>query len=63
MPVLSEFDLTGKIAMLSTSGGTEAPFLGQALAEAGASVFAVARTQELLDSVLPRCLPVPTALC
>ena len=52
MPVLSEFDLTGKIAMLSTSGGTEAPFLGQALAEAGASVFAVARPQELLDSVL-----------
>ena len=52
MPVLSEYDLTGKTAILSTSGGTEAPFLGQALAEAGASVFAVARTQALLDSVL-----------
>ena len=52
MPVLSEYDLTGKIAILSTSGGTEAPFLGQALAEAGAAIFAVARTQALLDAVL-----------
>ena len=52
MPVLPEFDLTGKTAILSTSGGKEAPFLGQALAEAGASVFAVARTQALLDAVL-----------
>ena len=52
MPVLPEYDLTGKTAILSTSGGKEAPFLGQALAEAGASVFAVARTQALLDAVL-----------
>ena len=52
MPVLSEYDLTGKTAILSTSGGTEAPFLGQALTEAGASVFAVARTKPLLDAVL-----------
>ena len=52
MPVLPEFDLTGKTAILSTSGGKEAPFLGHALAEAGASVFAVARTQALLDVVL-----------
>ncbi len=52
MPVLPEFDLTGKTAILATSGGKEAPFLGQALAEAGASVFAVARTQALLDAVL-----------
>jgi len=52
MPVLPEYDLTGKTAILATSGGTEAPFLGQALAEAGASVFAIARTQALLDAVL-----------
>ena len=52
MPVLPEYDLTGKTAILSTSGGGEAPFLAQALAEAGASVFAVARTQALLDAVL-----------
>ncbi|MDA1127517.1 MAG: SDR family NAD(P)-dependent oxidoreductase [Chloroflexi bacterium] len=52
MPVLPEYDLSGKTAILSTSGGSEAPFLGQALVEAGASVFAVARTQALLDAVL-----------
>ncbi len=52
MPVLPEYDLTGKTAILSTSGGTEAPFLGQALAEAGANIFAVARTQPLLSALL-----------
>ena len=51
MPVLSEYDLTGKTAILATSGGGEAPFLAQALVEAGSSVFAVARTQDLLDAV------------
>ena len=52
MPVLPEYDLTGKTAILSTSGGAEAPFLAQALAEAGASIFAVARTQPLLDALM-----------
>jgi NAD(P)-dependent dehydrogenase (short-subunit alcohol dehydrogenase family) len=52
MPVLPEYDLTGKTAILSTSGGDEAPFLAQALAEAGASVFAIARTQSLLDALV-----------
>ena len=52
MPVLPEYDLSGKTAILATSGGAEAPFLGQALIEAGASVFAVARTQTLLDAIL-----------
>ncbi len=52
MPVLPEYDLSGKTAILSTSGGKEAPFLAQALAEAGAAVFAVGRTQALLDAVL-----------
>lgn len=52
MPVLPEYDLSGKTAILATSGGKEAPFWGQALVEAGASVFAVARTQALLDAVL-----------
>lgn len=44
MPVLPEYSLSGKTAILATSGGGEAPFLGQALVEAGASVFTVART-------------------
>ena len=52
MPVLPEYDITGKTAILSTSGGAEAPFLAQALAEAGASIFAVARTQPLLDALM-----------
>ena len=52
MPVLPEYDLTGKTAILSTSGGAEAPFLAQALAEAGASIFAVARTQPHLDALM-----------
>jgi len=51
MSVLPEYDLTGKTAILATSGGGEAPFLAQALVEAGSSVFAVARTQALLDAV------------
>ncbi len=57
MPVLPEYDLSGKTAILATSGGSEAPFLGQALVEAGASVFAVARTQAHLDAVLTSLPP------
>jgi len=52
MPVLPEYSLSGKTAILATSGGGEAPVLGQALVEAGASVFTVARTQALLNAVL-----------
>lgn len=52
MPVLPEYELSGQVALLATSGGDEAPYLASALAEAGAAVFAVARTQKLLDAVL-----------
>ena len=52
MPVLPEYGLSGQVALFATSGGDEAPFLAGVLAEAGASVFAVARTQRLLDAVL-----------
>ena len=52
MPVLPEFSLANRAAILATSGGDQAPFLAQALAEAGASVFTIARTQPLLDAVL-----------
>ncbi len=52
MPVLSEYSLSGKVAILATAGGDQAPYLAQALAEAGASVFTVARRQALLDRVL-----------
>ena len=52
MPVLPEYGLSGRVAIFATSGGDEAPFLAGALAEAGADVFAVARTQPLLDAVI-----------
>ncbi|PKB63817.1 MAG: hypothetical protein BZY80_05215 [SAR202 cluster bacterium Io17-Chloro-G2] len=52
MPILPEFSLAGRAAILATSGGDQAPLLAQALVEAGASVFTIARTQPLLDAVL-----------
>ena len=52
MPVLPEYSLSGKVALLATAGGYQAPYLAQALAEAEASVFTVARRQALLDKVL-----------
>ena len=54
MPVLPEYGLSGQVAIFATSGGDEGPFLASALAEAGASVFVVARTQRLLEAVLAR---------
>ena len=52
MPVLHEFNLSGKVAILYVAGGDQAPVLAQALSEAEASVFVVARQRKLLDSVL-----------
>ena len=52
MPVLPEYSLSGKVAIFATSGGEEAPNLALALAQAEASVFAVARRQSSLDAVL-----------
>lgn len=52
MPVLPEYSLAGQVAIFATSGGDEAPFLASALAESGATVYPVARTQAQLDAVL-----------
>ena len=52
MPVLPEFSLSGRTAVLHTTGGDHAPFFAQALAQAGAVVFTIARRQDLLDPVL-----------
>ncbi len=52
MPVLPEYSLSGKVAIFATSGGDEAPGLALALAQAGASVFAVARRESSLDAML-----------
>ena len=57
MPVLPEYGLSDQVAIFATSGGGEAPFLASALAEAGATVFAVARTHAQLDSVLASLPP------
>ena len=55
MPVLPEYRLEGRVAILATAGGDQAPVLAQALAEAGAAVFAVARRQRHLDAIM-NCL-------
>jgi gluconate 5-dehydrogenase len=52
MPPLDEYSLSGRVAILHTVGGEEAPVLAQALAEAGAEIFAIARRQQLLEPVL-----------
>ena len=54
MPVLPEFNLSGRAAVFYTAGGGEGPALAQSLAEAGASVLVVARRRELVDAVLER---------
>ncbi len=52
MPILSEYSLERRVAILATGGGDQAPYLAQALAEAGASVFTVARRETYLDAVM-----------
>jgi NAD(P)-dependent dehydrogenase (short-subunit alcohol dehydrogenase family) len=52
MPILPEYSLAGRRAILATAGGDDAPVLAQALAEAGARVFVVARRQGLVDACL-----------
>ena len=52
MPVLPEYSLAGKVAILASAGGDEAPLLAQSLAEAGAGVYVVARNQVRLDAIL-----------
>ena len=52
MPLLSQYSLAGKAAVLSTVGGDDGPFLAQSLAEAGASVFVIARRQETVEAIL-----------
>ena len=54
MPVLSEYDLSDKIAILATSGGEEAPQLTAALLEAGASVFTIARNVSQFEDILKK---------
>ena len=52
MPILSEFDLSGRVAIFHTAGGDEGPGLASALEEAGASVFAVGRREGLVEPIV-----------
>ena len=61
MPPLSEYSLSGRTSILYTAGGDDAPVLAQALAEAGASVFTIARRQHLLEPVLAALAGYPGA--
>lgn len=47
----SEYSLAGHTAIVAASGGSEAPLLAAALAEAGAAVFAVARHADSVDAI------------
>ena len=51
MTLPAEFDLTGHTAIVASAGGDETPALAAALAEAGASVFAVARHPDATDAI------------
>jgi len=52
MPILSGLNLKNKTAILYVSGGDHGPKLGQALSEAGASLFVVGRNQPMVENVL-----------
>lgn len=55
MPVLEEYSLTNKVAIVAWEGSSSydfyTPYLAQALAEAGAKLVLVTNTQSALDSV------------
>ena len=51
MAIPAEFDLTGHTAIVASSGGGETPLLAAALAEAGATVFGVARNAAAVDAI------------
>ena len=61
MPILPEFSLEGRSAILATSGGDQSPELAVSLAEAGAVVFTIARTRSLLESVLDALSATPAS--
>ena len=54
MPVLEEYKLTDKVAILAGDGGSLTPFLAEALAEAGVRVFVLARSQEVIEEATQR---------
>ena len=51
MTLPAEYSLAGQTAIVASAGGEEAPYLAAALAEAGATVFAVARHGDAAEAI------------
>ena len=51
MPLPAEYSLAGHTAIVASAGGDEAPHLAASLAEAGATVFAVARHADVTEAI------------
>ena len=51
MTLPAEYNLAGQTAIIASAGGDETPYLAAALAEAGASVFAVARHEAAAEAI------------
>ena len=49
MPILEEYSLKGKVALIAGDGAGSTPTLAEALAEAGARVALMAQSQSILD--------------
>ena len=54
MPVLEEFSLVDKVAVVAGDGGGFTPLLAEALAEAGARIFLISPTQAVIDEAAQR---------
>ena len=54
MPVIEEFKLTGKVAVVASNGDSTEPFLAEVLAEAGAGVFVMTSRKSALQESIRR---------
>ena len=52
MPVLEEYSLKDKVALIAGDGGGSTPMLAEALAEGGARVFVMAQSQPILGQAV-----------
>ena len=56
MPVLEEYRLPNKVAVVAGDGNSFVPFLAEVLAEAGARVFVMAQAQDVVDGAVQRAV-------
>ena len=56
MPVLEEYRLPNKVAVVAGDGNGFVPFLAEILAEAGARVFVMAQAQDVVDGAVQRAV-------